>query len=197
MALVCCLTVVRTVLQLDSLRPEEIALMQFDSRPLTPHTYWYAAYVYNHIYCREHGHRYIYYSLRNEDTCNNNGNELASPWCKVRAMLQATEDYPEVKLFVYMDSDAVIDSSYLNTSVNQMLTVIQSKLQVWDPEQKPVIFNQDGPSWWCRLIDRAGYSMCLNAGTVLWYRNAFAVDVLERWWKSSLDAELEDNPIKR
>ena len=30
-------------------------------------------------------------------------------------MQQATEDFPHIKLFIYMDSDAVVDSSNLGT----------------------------------------------------------------------------------
>jgi hypothetical protein len=27
---------------------------------------------------------------------------------------------------------------------------MQKKLS-WDPEQRPIVFNQDGPSWWCTV----------------------------------------------
>ena len=96
--------------------------------------------------------------------------------------------------------------------------VMQERLQ-WQPEQKPVIFNQDGPCWWCSLVMKVGYTMCLNAGTVAWYRHPLSKEVLDRcarskcnisllcmyvcmcncsrWWDASMDTELEGNPIRR
>ena len=45
-------------------------------------------------------------------------------------MNQANTDYPEIKLFIYMDSDAVIDREYVNVSVIAKVTEIQGLLQV-------------------------------------------------------------------
>ena len=79
----------------------------------------------------------------------------------------------------------------------------------------------DGACWWCKLVQRVGYSICLNAGTVLWYRHpgtlqtsVFVLNVviyltskclpptvsqriLQEGWDASMDPELEGNPIKR
>ena len=55
---------------------------------------------------------------------------LADAWCKVRAMNQANSDYPDVKLFIYMDSDAVVDKAYVNVSVVSKVAEIQRLLQV-------------------------------------------------------------------
>ena len=35
--------------------------------------------------------------------------------CKVKAMLQANTDLPHVRLFIYLDSDAVVDKNNYNT----------------------------------------------------------------------------------
>ena len=48
-------------IQLDKLRPEEIAIMQFDSRPLGD--YWLAAAKWNKFYCDRHGHRFLYFTI--------------------------------------------------------------------------------------------------------------------------------------
>lgn len=170
--------------------------MQYDSRILEPRTYWHVAYQYNQLYCNTHGHQYIYYALRPEDTCNIRGTELASPWCKVLAMIQASQDFPTVKVFIYMDSDAVVDRRMFNSSLLHLLETMHTRLPDWDPEQRAVVFNQDGPSWWCRLITRVGYTKCLNAGTVLWYRSPASAAVLSNWWEAALDS-YDDNPIKR
>lgn len=55
--------------------------------------------------------------------------------------LQAYVDYPGVKLFIYMDSDAIVDVKFSNYAVNDMLVVMQQTL-MWDPEVKPMVFNQ-------------------------------------------------------
>ena len=55
---------------------------------------------------------------------------LADAWCKVRAMNQANNDFPDVKLFIYMDSDAVVDKAYVNVSVVSKVAEIQQLLQV-------------------------------------------------------------------
>ena len=94
-----------------------------------------------------------------------------------------------------MDSDAVIDLKFKDIPVNQMLKTMQTKLS-WDPEDKPMIFNQDGPCWWCGLIKRVGYKTCLNAGTVVWYRHVESEKVLSDWWHSTMD-DYSTNPIKR
>ena len=66
-----------------------------------------------------------------------------------------------------MDSDAVIDKQFADTPLANMIGTMQAKLD-WDPKKKPIVFNQDGPCWWCRLVKNVGYDMCLNAGTVFY-----------------------------
>jgi hypothetical protein len=116
-----------------------------------------------------------------------------------------------VKVFVYMDSDAVISRGYANTSFISLLSFMATRLQ-WDPTEKPMVFNQvgghmtifekltvglqDGPCWWCNLILKVGYTMCLNAGTVLWYRHDQSQKVLMDWWHSTMES-YADNPLKR
>ena len=121
---------------------------------------------------------------------------LATPWCKVKAMINANNDYPDIKLFIYIDSDAVIDRKFADIPLNLLIKRMQDSLE-WDPSAKPIIFNQDGPCWWCTLIQNVGYNMCLNAGTVVWYRHKISEMILHRWWDASMDPELEGNPIRR
>jgi hypothetical protein len=54
---------------------------------------------------------------------------------------QAYVDYPGVKLFIYMDSDAIVDVKFSDYAINDMLAVMQQTL-AWDPEMKPMVFNQ-------------------------------------------------------
>ena len=158
----------------SELKPSEVAIMQFDSR--APSSYWEASARWNNRYCRAHGHRFLYYSSK--ERCRYDSTVLADPWCKVLAMIQSTYDHPTIRAFVYMDSDAVIDKSFFNTSLNDMLETVREKLD-WDVMQKPVLFNQDGPCWWCNLVSKVGYSMCLNAGTVVWLRHPTSSQVLQ------------------
>eukprot|EP01041_Mallomonas_annulata_P005418 gene5418-10844_t len=173
------------------LGPEDIAIVQFDSRPLS--NYWEAAARWNNLYAKKHGHVFLYYTLKGD--CMYMTEKLASPWCKVKAMLQATNDNPDIRVFIYMDSDAVVDVSFQHLSLNEYLGQLQLKLK-WKPPQKPLVFNQDGPCWWCNLIQRVGYTMCLNAGTVMWYAHPIGVKLLEDWWHSSMES-YTNNPLKR
>ena len=135
------LSIIVAVLPLDletSVRPEEIALVQYDSRPLDD--YWVASARWNKYYCDLHHHIFIYYTAIKQCEYDKD-NPLASPWCKVKAMIQANEDYPAVKIFVYMDSDAVVDMRFKKTPVNTLLKTMQTKMQ-WDEESRPMVFNQ-------------------------------------------------------
>ncbi len=178
-------------IDLESLSANEIAIMQYDSRE--PEDYWLSAAEWNNHYCKQHGHKFIFYSSK--EGCHHGTEKLATPWCKVKAMISANEDYPEVKLFIYMDSDAVINKRFQNNSINSFLKIMQSKLS-WDVSNKPIVFNQDGSCEWCSLVVRVGYSVCLNAGTVVWYRHARSEMVLRNWWDASMDP-YEGNPVKR
>lgn len=172
---------------------DQIALLQFDSRPLR--NYWRTAAQWNAEYCRRHGHRFLYYTIAEDDRCHYGSEELASAWCKVRAMQNAFSDHPEVRMFIYLDSDAVLDRRFAELPLNHVLETMQRRLD-WKHTEKPIVFNQDGPCWWCSFIVKIGYSMCLNAGTVAFYRHPLSWKILSDWWASSMDS-YETNPIKR
>lgn len=156
--IICC---IRGHVDLATLRSDEVAIMQYDSRPLRD--YWQASAEWNKKYCDKHGHVFIYYASK--EGCHYHDEKLATPWCKVKAMLDANMDFPSVKFFIYMDSDAVIDKNFEDMPLTAMIRTMQTKLD-WDPEQKPIVFNQDGTCWWCNLVKERGYNMCLNAGTL-------------------------------
>jgi len=178
---------------LDGLRAEEVAIVQFDSRAMS--SYWLASANWNKFYCDKHGHKFLYFQAPKGKCLHDGEVQLADPWCKVRTMQQATEDHPDVKLFVYMDSDAVVDTLNFDTSVLDFAKDMQRRLD-WDVSKKPIIFNQDGPCWWCSLVAKKGYHMCLNAGTVMWYRHPISSKVLSDWWNAAMDS-YDDNPLKR
>lgn len=159
---------------LEDLKPSELAVLQFDSR--APSSYWEASAKWNNRYCSYHGHKYLYYS--STERCRLDNIELADPWCKVLAMIQSTLDHPDIKAFIYMDSDAVIDHQFFNVSLNGMLETVRTKLD-WDVIEKPILFNQDGPCWWCSLVAKVGYNICLNAGTVVWLRHPTSSEILQ------------------
>lgn len=176
-----------------SIGAAEIAIVQFDSRPIAD-GYWGVAARWNSKYCKHHGHQYLYYSAK-QKCQHDSGTILADPWCKVLTMLQAIRDHPSVHAFIYIDSDGVIDDTFFEVSLNTILEDVHKKLD-WDVYKKPIAFNQDGPSWWCNLVDRVGYKKCLNAGTVVWIRNEISTKVLEAWWAAAMDS-YEGNPLKR
>ena len=200
-----------TISILDSIQANEIALVQFDSRMMD--SYWLASANWNKYYCDHHGHKFFYYQApkgkcyhsgipkaptKNELNSNEDRTRLADPWCKVKTMQQVTQDHPEIKLFIYMDSDAVVDNEYYETSVLEFVKEVMIKKIDWNIEEKPIIFNQDGPSWWCSLITKLGYTMCLNAGTVMWYRDtaSSSINTLNKWWDMAMD-DYKGNPLRR
>ena len=69
---------------LNDLRAEEVAIIQFDSRPLR--NYWFTASLWNYHYTQQHNHSFLYYTL--QDDCHYKETKLAEAWCKVRAMIQ-------------------------------------------------------------------------------------------------------------
>lgn len=182
------------VSNIETLRPENFAIVQFDSRALA--NYWQSAAEWNQQYCQKHGHQFLYYTFPDGgESCHYKEEPLASAWCKVKAMINAMEDHPTAHVFYYMDSDAVVDKAFENLSLKDITLRMKEKLN-WNPNEKPIIFNQDGPCWWCRLIIKIGYTMCLNAGTVVWYRHELSEKILREWWDASMDS-YATNPIKR
>jgi hypothetical protein len=176
---------------IESLSNDAFAIVQFDSRSLK--NYWLTAAEWNNAYCMKHGHHFLYYTL--EGICHYKDEKLADAWCKVKAMINAMEDYPNIHVFYYMDSDAVIDQQFAHLSLKTISMTMKNKLH-WEETIKPIIFNQDGPCWWCSLIMKIGYTMCLNAGTVVYYRHIYSEKILWEWWDASMDS-YETNPIKR
>ena len=125
------------MVDLSTIRKEDIVIFQYDSRTLN--NYWLASARWNDRYAKRHNHTFVYYTS-NVD-CKHGDEKLASPWCKVKAMLKVQVDFPNAFLFIYLDSDAVINRKYFLTSVNDFLKLMQKKLN-WNPDERPLVFNQ-------------------------------------------------------
>lgn len=144
-----------SVVLMGDLLPSQIAILQFDSRPME--NYWLASSKWNNQYAKKHGHLFLYYNLNGD--CRYGSVVLSQAWCKVKAMMQvkvmitilawmlmltfrqANEEHAEIKVFIYMDSDAVIAQAYQDTSLVHLLSIMQAKLK-WDPSDRPMVFNQ-------------------------------------------------------
>jgi hypothetical protein len=86
-----------SVVQLSNLKAGEIAILQYDSRPLAD--YWLASALLNKRYCDKHNHIFIFYSAVE---CHYDATtQLASPWCKVKAMKQVLLNFRADKLCLY------------------------------------------------------------------------------------------------
>lgn len=168
------------------IQPHELAIVQFDTRPLG--NYWNISAHWNHAYAMKHGHQYAFITLKsghNQD-CKRNGIVLSPAWCKVKAMLRAHRFLPTAKAFLYIDSDAVITTQF-DHSFTDVLSYIRKDLH-WNTTQMPIAFNQDGPGWACNnVVESTGYDFCLNSGTVYWRRSFISQKVLSDWWKMSAD----------
>jgi len=179
----------------EDLQPEQLAIVQFDSRSLSSaKTYWHVSIHWNAQFCRKHDHKYFFLSLRKPNTCSIIKGDfkvsLADPWCKVKAMsffndFIFKQPNTTIKAVLFMDSDAVI-SLNANYSMTTAINFIQQTSN-WSVAEKPVAFNQDGPGWSCKNALKRGYRLCLNSGTVLWFKSATSTNILNAWWRSAAD----------
>jgi hypothetical protein len=158
-------------------QPEELLVVQYDSRPLN--SYWNTSAQWNKRYCNKYGHLYLFFS--SETLCRDCFDKLlASPWCKVKAMVAADIiASPSIKFILYLDSDTIIT---VNQSLSTVISYIQADLH-WDVYHKPLAFNQDGPGYSCKQAYSLGYMKCFNSGTVLWFRNTRSSQLLRKWWQ--------------
>lgn len=159
-----------------TLKPSEIAIVQYDNRPMGG--YWNVSAHWNAAYASRHGHLFSFWSTR--EPCHLRQSLLSPSWCKIKAMLEASssQKLSDAKAFLFMDSDATVTSSY---SLSAILTFLQHQLH-WDWSERPVAFNQDGPGYACRMALKLGYGVCLNSGTVFWMRSPLASKILRAWW---------------
>jgi len=165
-------------------QPHELAIIQFDTRPIG--NYWNVSAHWNYAYALKHGHQYAFFTLPAGKACVRKGVSLSPAWCKVKAMLRAQRHLPAAKAFLYMDSDAVV-TTQLNYSMTDVLAYVRQTLR-WDMQQQPIAFNQDGPGWACtNVVQTTGYDFCLNSGTVIWRRSVVSQRVLLDWWSMAAD----------
>eukprot|EP01038_Epipyxis_sp_PR26KG_P012870 gene12870-17246_t len=166
-----------TALDSKDIQPHDLVIVQFDSRPLAD--YWNVSSRWNKAYSIQHGHQYLF--LTKTTDCIIGKYILAPAWCKVKAMLMATELIPDARAFLYIDSDAVISVNY---SMSTTLAYIKNYLN-WNMNDKPIAFNQDGPGWSCKQAIGLGYKKCLNSGTVFWINNDLSKSIINEWWISA------------
>jgi hypothetical protein len=166
---------------IDDFIASDFAIVQFDSRPLS--SYWNSSTRWNYAYCRKYGHKYSFLAMKTS-SCSYAGFTLSPAWCKVKAMLAVNDILPDVKAFLYIDSDALMT---VNASLVDVIGFIRKDLK-WNFKQKPVAFNQDGPGWACKFTMTHAYPYCLNSGTVFWIRGDISRAVLQHWWNSAGDS---------
>lgn len=154
--------------------------------------------VWNHLYTKQHGHKYILYHWGNRTTgCRSDNNQtLAEAWCKIRAMQDVQNLFPKAEYFLYLDTDAVVDPKFFDEPLNNLLYNMTNKWSLdWDIDQKPFTLNMEGPSYWCRRVREGNFTNCINTGTVLWKRSPYSSKILEQWWQSADDSYEMNNPL--
>lgn len=179
----------------DDLRPHDIAIIQFETRPLDKlyssklrdydNNYWNVSARWNKFYAISHGHQYAYIAMDPSRPCKSSKYQLSAVWCKVKAMVRAFDLLPKAKAFVYLDSDAVMTTNY---SLSDIIGFMRREL-VWDFNERPIALNQDGPGWACKnTIEKLkAYEYCLNSGTLMWIRDDRSYNMLNDWWRSADD----------
>ena len=75
--------------------PHELAIVQFDTRPLGG--YWNVSAHHNFAYALRHRHQYLYLTMQQGEACMYKGMRLSPVWCKVKAMLKAHRYLPTAK----------------------------------------------------------------------------------------------------
>lgn len=170
-----------------TLKPQDLLILQFDSRPLSTsqyndENYWNISAYWNKKFALKHGHGYQLLSMRDE-YCKYADYKLSPVWCKVKAMMliDSHSDFQDYKAILYLDTDAVITVNY---SMTHVISYIQHALN-WDVKRKPFAFNQDGPGFSCKHTMKFGYKFCLNSGTILWHKSLIATEILHNWWNSA------------
>ena len=186
--------VYNTKLKDDDIQPHELAILQYDSRPLNNDNFWTTTAKLNKGFAMKYNHEYIYMSLQSRD-CIYASIKLHHAWCKVKAMLAAdAHTSTRIKAILYLDTDAVITSNY---SMTDVMAFMRKDLH-WNYQSHPFAFNQDGPGWACKFtLNRTPYSSCLNSGTVLWVKSSISTNILHDWWHSAgLPYDKSDYPTK-
>ena len=98
--------------QSDSRAPSEVAPAKRNE------SWWWASAALTARQAARHGDRYVHYRVPPTGCVAADGlTELTAPWCKVKAMLQAMDDFPGAAVFLYLDSDAAVSPAYANRSL--------------------------------------------------------------------------------
>lgn len=198
---------------LQDIQPHELAIIQYDSRPLGD--YWNSSAYWNFAFAQKWNHQYLFISgstfeedelsrkgmggfdhndvsltngikNRKNRVCRHpDGVSLSPVWCKVKAMVRAKRYLPTAKAFVFFDSDIAV--TLTNQSLTNVFAFMRKDLG-WNYKEMPVAFNQDGPGWACRhTIEKVGYPYCFNSGSIFWVRNSVSQTILSLWWKLAAD----------
>jgi hypothetical protein len=69
-----------------ALAAADIALIQYDTRPLGPE-YWGVAARWNYAFARKHGHPYYYFSSAETEECLYSDISISIVWCKVCVLI--------------------------------------------------------------------------------------------------------------
>jgi len=111
----------------DDLQNHNIAIIQYDSRPLS--SYWNTSIRWNKAFSDKFGHDYMYLSSHHNrcryysndvNGLNDEYTDLANPWCKVKAMIVAhniMSRNKDAKALLFLDSDALITVNYSMATV--------------------------------------------------------------------------------
>ena len=126
--------------------PSKFAIVQFEGRSpwevqhigpgLTNYvpTLWNIGSTYNYLYAQRHQHNYLLYHWGHKGVgcISTNNQTLAEAWCKIRAMMQVQEDFPNAEYFIYLDTDAVIDREFHSQPLQQLFY----NMTTWMPDAR-------------------------------------------------------------
>ena len=144
-----------------------------------------------------HGHRYMmyHYGDGSSETCRSkNGEHLYEAWCKLRAIRQAEQDLPDVKVFLFLDSDAVVQLRFFDQPLGKVMHNMSSVWPMqWDINSHSVLLNEDPGGDFCDIVEAFGLDNCINTGTIMWRRTEASTNLWKDWWISADDSYAENN----
>lgn len=181
-------------------RPRGVYIQSDSRSPNVPserrnESWWWASGALAARQARRHGDAYAHYLVPASGCVGADGlTELTAPWCKVRSMIAAMDSRPRAEVFMYLDSDAAVSADFANASLARIAAFAAARTPGFGNASRPVLVSRDGTGHWCNTLWRRRselppWDACLNAGVVLWKRDAAgrARAFLERWWRSSLE----------
>lgn len=118
-------------------------------------------------------------------------------WGRVPATVLAMRTFRRARVFLYLDTDAMLASPRIGPSDMYRALVAKHGVERGENdtarptsvEPPSLVVNKPTKRWLCQKqceVFGLGHG-CFNSGALLWYRSEGAILILRSWWESRLD----------